>query len=82
MRFVRYDEQRLGLLTESGAGVIDLTDKIGFETDEPLLEYLHAKGDASEYVGEPSDYDRTEVKIDSPVDRPGKVIAAHLVKLE
>jgi len=78
MRFVRYDEQRLGLLTESGAGVIDLTDKIGFETDEPLLEYLHAKGDASEYVGEPSDYDRTEVKIDSPVDRPGKVIAAPL----
>jgi hypothetical protein len=38
MRFIRCDEQRLGLLTESRAGVTDLTGKIGFATDEPLLE--------------------------------------------
>ena len=29
MRFVRYDDTRLGLLTDDGTGVIDLTDRLG-----------------------------------------------------
>jgi hypothetical protein len=28
MRFVRYDDNRLGLLTDDGTGVIDLTDRL------------------------------------------------------
>ena len=78
MRFVRYDDDKLGLLTDDGEGVIDLSDRLGLEGDEPLVEYMEGDYDASEYEDEDPDYDVEDVEIGSPVGRPGKVIAAPL----
>ena len=78
MKFVRYDEGRLGLLTDDGAGVIDLTDRLGLSTGDPLVEYMEGDYDASEYADEAADHDLADVHVGSPVARPGKVIAAPL----
>lgn len=77
MRFVHFDENKLGLLTDD-AGIIDLTDRLGIETDEPLLEYIRRSLDASEYADAAPDTDRSEVELRAPIERPGKVIAAPL----
>ena len=78
MRFVRYDDDQLGLLTDDGTGVIDLTDRLGLESDEPLVEYIEGDYDAAEYEDADPDHDVSDVHVGSPVSRPGKVIAAPL----
>jgi 2-keto-4-pentenoate hydratase/2-oxohepta-3-ene-1,7-dioic acid hydratase in catechol pathway len=78
MRFVRYDDDQLGLLTDDGTGVIDLTDRLGLESDEPLVEYIEGDYDAAEYEDGDPDHDVSDVHVGSPVGRPGKVIAAPL----
>ena len=78
MRFVRFDEDRLGLLTDDGSGVIDLTDRLGIESHDPLQTYIRGDYDASEYVDAEPDHDREDVHLGSPIHRPGKVIAAPL----
>ena len=78
MKFVRYDDDKLGLLTDDD-GVIDLTDRLGLSTDDPLKEYLRGDfEDASEYADADADHDLADVELTSPVRRPGKVIAAPL----
>lgn len=77
MRFVRFNEDHLGLLTGDD-GVVDLTDRLDLNTADPLVEYMEGEYDASEYADATPDYDRSEVEIGSPVARPGKVIAAPL----
>ncbi|WP_440767186.1 fumarylacetoacetate hydrolase family protein [Natronorubrum sp. DTA7] len=77
MRLVRFNDDRLGLLANDD-GIIDVTDDLGLETNDPLKEYARKDLDASEYESEDADYDREEVTIESPVRRPGKVIAAPL----
>ena len=77
MRFVRFDGDRLGLLTEHD-GVVDLTDRLGLESDEPLIEYIEGGHDAAGFVDADPDHDRADVHLGSPVRRPGKVIAAPL----
>jgi len=76
MRFVRFNDDRLGLLTDDG--IVDVTDRLGLETNDPLKEYANADLDASEYEDADADYDLEDVRLESPVRRPGKVIAAPL----
>lgn len=76
MKLVRFDNDRLGLLTDSG--IVDLTDRLELASADPLIEYIRSDVDASEYAEADADYDRDEVHIESPVRRPGKVIAAPL----
>jgi 2-keto-4-pentenoate hydratase/2-oxohepta-3-ene-1,7-dioic acid hydratase in catechol pathway len=78
MRFVRYNDGRLGLLTADGDGVIDLTDRLDLSTDDPLVEYIRGGHDASRFTDVPPDHDRSAAHVESPVARPGKVIAAPL----
>ncbi|MCO8256699.1 fumarylacetoacetate hydrolase family protein [Haladaptatus sp. AB618] len=78
MRFVHFDGDRLGLLTDDGTGIIDLTERLGIESRDPLLEYIRGEYDASEYADASPDHDRDDVELNSPVQRPGKVIAAPL----
>ncbi len=78
MRFIRFDDDRLGLLTDGGTGVIDLTDRLGLETGDPLREYLATDTDASTYSDAVPDLDSAAVRLESPIRRPGKVIAAPL----
>ena len=78
MKFVRFDGDQLGLLTDDGNGVVDLTDRLGLTTEEPLVEYMEGDYDASEYTRAEADYTLDEVSLEAPVDRPGKVIAAPL----
>ncbi|MBP2249821.1 2-keto-4-pentenoate hydratase/2-oxohepta-3-ene-1,7-dioic acid hydratase in catechol pathway [Halarchaeum solikamskense] len=78
MKFVTFDGDRLGVVSESGDGVVDLTDRLGLESGEPLVEYMEGDYDASEYADADADYALDEVTIEAPIDRPGKVIAAPL----
>jgi 2-keto-4-pentenoate hydratase/2-oxohepta-3-ene-1,7-dioic acid hydratase in catechol pathway len=78
MRFVHFDEGRLGLLTDDG--VVDLTDRLGIDSDsrDPLLAYVRGDYDASAYADADPDYRRSDVEVNAPICRPGKVIAAPL----
>ncbi len=78
MRFVQYDDGRLGLLTADGEGIIDLTDRIGLSSSDPLLEYIRGDYDASAYADANPDLSIEEAHLGAPVRRPGKVIAAPL----
>jgi 2-keto-4-pentenoate hydratase/2-oxohepta-3-ene-1,7-dioic acid hydratase in catechol pathway len=78
MRFVHFDEGRLGLLTDDGDGIVDLTDRLGIDSRDPLLAYIRGDADASEYADAAPDYTRDEVALRAPVRRPGKVVAAPL----
>lgn len=78
MRFVRYDDNRLGLLTDEGTGVIDLTDRLKLTGREPLVEYMTGEYDASKFADADPDHNIEDITIGSPVGRPGKVIAAPL----
>ncbi len=76
MKFVRFDGDRLGLLEEGG--VVDLTDRLGLASDDPLVEYIERDLDAAEHASDGPDHDLADVALESPVARPGKVIAAPL----
>ncbi|WP_410767438.1 fumarylacetoacetate hydrolase family protein [Haloferax sp. DFSO60] len=78
MRFVRFNQSQLGLLTDDSEGIIDLTDRLGLTSEEPLVEYMKGDYDASEYADADADYDVADVTLEAPVGRPGKVIAAPL----
>jgi len=78
MKFVRFDGDRLGLLTEDGLGVIDLTDRLGLESADPLKAYLTTDVDAGEYESADPDHESDDVRLEAPIGRPGKVIAAPL----
>ncbi|MFC6766090.1 fumarylacetoacetate hydrolase family protein [Natrinema soli] len=76
MRLVRFNDDRLGLLTDDS--LIDVTDRLGLETNDPLKEYARRDLDASEYGDAEPDHDLADVRVEAPVRRPGKVIAAPL----
>ena len=78
VKIIRYDDNRLGALTANGDKVIDLTDRLGLSSADPLLEYLRTNADVSEYADAGADHDIEDVRIESPIWRPGKVIAAPL----
>lgn len=75
MKFVRYDDSNLGLLTE-GDGIIDLTERLGLERDDPLKEYIDSGADASAYQDADADTSLSEVDLESPIETPGKIVAA------
>lgn len=77
MRFVRFNGDRLGQLTEDGEGIVDITDQVDVSGDDPLLELIRS-GDRPDDPGDDADYDRSEVTLNAPIRRPGKVIAAPL----
>ncbi|MDJ1433071.1 fumarylacetoacetate hydrolase family protein [Halostagnicola sp. A-GB9-2] len=78
MHFVRYDGDRLGVLTDDQTGIVDLTDRLGLESDDPLIEYIQGDYDATQYADEDADHDVEDVHVESPVEHPKKVIAAPL----
>ena len=77
MRFVRYNSDRLGLLTEENS-IIDLTERLDLSTEDPLMEYIQSDAEVSEYADAEPDHDREDVTLASPIRQPGKVIAAPL----
>ena len=78
MRFVRYDDDQLGLLTDDGTGVIDVGDRLGIDAREPLVAYIEGDDDASAYADADPDHAVEDVTLRAPVGRPGKVVAAPL----
>ncbi|GGM61131.1 2-keto-4-pentenoate hydratase/2-oxohepta-3-ene-1,7-dioic acid hydratase in catechol pathway [Halarchaeum rubridurum] len=78
MKFVTFDGDRLGLVSEDGDGVVDLTDRLGLGSEEPLVEYMEGDYDASKYADADADHALDDVTVEAPVERPGKVIAAPL----
>jgi len=77
MKFVRFNDDRLGLLGDDG-GIVDLTDRLGLESEDPLVEYIEGDYDAAQYADADPDHDVEDVHVGAPVERPGKVIAAPL----
>lgn len=75
MKFIRYGDDRLGLLTTDGTGVVDLTDRLGLTSADPLPEYIDAGHDASDHVDAEPDHDLADVTVRSPIRRPGKIVA-------
>jgi 2-keto-4-pentenoate hydratase/2-oxohepta-3-ene-1,7-dioic acid hydratase in catechol pathway len=65
------------LLTDED-GIIDLTDRLGISSHDPLQTYIRGDYDASAYEDAEPDYQRAAVTLGSPIHRPGKVIAAPL----
>jgi 2-keto-4-pentenoate hydratase/2-oxohepta-3-ene-1,7-dioic acid hydratase in catechol pathway len=78
VKFVRFDNNKLGVLTNGGKGAVDLTDRLNLSSRDPLIEYLRGDFDASNYADAKADYDVSDITLESPVRRPGKVIAAPL----
>jgi 2-keto-4-pentenoate hydratase/2-oxohepta-3-ene-1,7-dioic acid hydratase in catechol pathway len=78
MRFVRYDDDQLGLLTDDGTGVIDVGDRLGIDAREPLVAYIEGDHDASAHADADPDHAVADVALRAPVGRPGKVVAAPL----
>lgn len=76
MRFVRFNDDRLGLLTDDG--IVDLTDHLGLESSDPLKELVRSDVDVDTSSLPDAEYDVGDVRLESPVRRPGKVIAAPL----
>ncbi|SEH65613.1 2-keto-4-pentenoate hydratase/2-oxohepta-3-ene-1,7-dioic acid hydratase (catechol pathway) [Halopenitus malekzadehii] len=77
MRFVRFNGDRLGLLTDDDR-VVDLTDHLDLTSNDPLKEVVREDIDVNaDSLPEP-EYDLADVRLESPVRRPGKVIAAPL----
>lgn len=75
MRFIRYENDRLGLLSEDGTGVVDLTDPLGLTSDDPLREYIEEDLDASDLAGAEPDFPLDTVSLRSPIREPGKIVA-------
>ncbi len=76
MKFVRFDSDHLGVVVDDG--IVDLTERLELTSNDPLREYAQSDLDASEYTNATPDYDLDDVRIESPIRRPGKVIAAPL----
>jgi 2-keto-4-pentenoate hydratase/2-oxohepta-3-ene-1,7-dioic acid hydratase in catechol pathway len=74
MKFVRYDGSRLGLLTDGG--VVDLTDPLGLTSDDPLREYVVEGLSADRVADRDPDHAVGDVSLESPLRRPGKIVAA------
>lgn len=73
MRFVRYDGNRLGLRQQDG--ITDLTEPLDLGSDDPLLEIIRQRIDVGAYRNNPPDAPVDTTRIESPIQRPGKVIA-------
>ena len=76
MKFVRYNKDDLGLLTQDGEGIIELTSRLDLESSDPLKEYIRGDHDASSYIRAEADIAVEEVELNSPIRLPGKVVAA------
>lgn len=69
MRFVRDSDNQFDLLINDRSGVIVLTDRLGLEGRELLIEYIEGDYDASEYWDAEPDHDAADVELKSPVTR-------------
>lgn len=76
MHFVRYDTDRLGLLTSDQKRVIDLTEPLELSSDDPLIEYLKGDYNASSYADALGDHDVNEIALNAPLRWPRKIVAA------
>ena len=76
MRLARFDGDRLGIVVEDA--VRDITDAVlgrsGFRTDDPMLALIHLG--APPAVTPADEHPLGEVRLDAPLRRPGKIIAA------
>jgi 2-keto-4-pentenoate hydratase/2-oxohepta-3-ene-1,7-dioic acid hydratase in catechol pathway len=76
MRLARFDGNRLGVVADEA--VLDITDAVmqqsSFRTDDPMLALIHLGAAPSSRAarGRPL----AEVKLEAPLRRPGKIIAA------
>lgn len=78
MRLARFDDDRLGLVNGTGDGLIDITDRLGIESPDPVLECIRGDYTPSEHQTDGVDYAIDEVTLEAPIRRPGKIIAAPL----
>lgn len=76
MRLARFNTDRLGLLVDDASGLVDLTDRLDLRTNDPLIEYLVGEADADKHLDAEPDVALDSVRLESPVRRPGKIVAA------
>ncbi len=76
MRLLTYsssNEQRLGLLTKDGSGVIDLTARLDGETNLGTLIATDGLARAAAYVDDPADHQEPDITYERLLPRPGKI---------
>lgn len=76
MKFVRYDGDRFGLLTTDEDGIVDLTQRLGIDTDDPLKTYVTGNYDAVPYLDADPDVSVDAVRLEPPIAWPGKIVCA------
>lgn len=76
MRFVRYDTDHLGLLTDDKSGIINLTERLDLSSPDPLVEFIEGEYDAEQFENSEPDHDVDDVRIEPPVEQPNKIVAA------
>ena len=77
MNVVNYDGTQVGVLTEDGEGIIDLTDRCDITSTDPVREFIAAGHDPSEYAGKSADVALSDVDLGPPIRRPRKIVAVN-----
>lgn len=78
MKLVRFDRNRVGRLSDDGQTIVDLTDEFDVSSDDPILELLRRGELPGSAPTGGVELARSDVTINAPIGRPGKVIAAPL----
>lgn len=76
MKLARFNGSRLGLVEDNE--VVDLTDDLDLSSSDPLRELIESQRGLDDVDGDGDRDALADVRLESPIRRPGKVIAAPL----
>ncbi|MFC6764437.1 fumarylacetoacetate hydrolase family protein [Natrinema soli] len=76
MKFARFNGEKLGFVNDDT--VVDLTDEFDLTTNDPLREFINGDYDLDDIEATGDTYPLSDVRLESPVRRPGKIVAAPL----
>jgi len=76
MKLARFNGSRLGLVEDNE--IVDLTDDLDLSSSDPLRELIESQRGLDDVDGDGDRYALADVRLESPIRRPGKVIAAPL----
>ncbi|WP_042663413.1 fumarylacetoacetate hydrolase family protein [Haloferax sp. ATB1] len=76
MKLARYNGEKLGLV--DGGTIIDITGEFELSSSDPLREFLSEGYDLSDIEGSGTKQPLSEIRLEAPVHRPGKIVAAPL----
>lgn len=76
MKLARYNGEKLGLV--DGERIIELTEEFGLTSSDPLREFANGEYDLADVEATGTEQPLSDVRLETPVRRPGKIVAAPL----